>query len=198
MKKWFVSDTHFGHANIIKYCNRPFHSVHEMENALIQNWNQYVGKDDVVYHLGDFAMGEKSKMQSQIERILSQVNGNLIVIRGNHDHSKNLVFFPSVVNSEVIKIGTYDVELVHNPSHAKWDKDFTLCGHVHNSWRMKHKDEIIPGDIRHNPNYSYDNIVAKTFVLNVGVDVHGFRPISEDEVLEMYESSKKQNIKKTF
>ena len=56
-KTFFVSDTHFNHTNIIKYCNRPFNNADEMDAALIKNWNTKVPKDGIVYHLGDFAWG---------------------------------------------------------------------------------------------------------------------------------------------
>ena len=57
---WFTSDTHFSHCNIIKYCNRPFKDVDEMNKILIQNWNNVVRPDDIVWHLGDFALGDKN------------------------------------------------------------------------------------------------------------------------------------------
>ena len=57
MNTWLISDTHFDHANIIKYCNRPFKDVDEMNNTIWQNWNSVVDADDIVYHLGDFALG---------------------------------------------------------------------------------------------------------------------------------------------
>ena len=56
---WVTSDTHFNHANIIKYCNRPFSSVEEMNETIIANWNKVVSQGDTVYHLGDFALGDK-------------------------------------------------------------------------------------------------------------------------------------------
>ena len=52
---WFTSDTHFGHYNIIKYCNRPFSSTDEMDNIMITNWNKSVKPNDTIYHLGDFS-----------------------------------------------------------------------------------------------------------------------------------------------
>lgn len=83
MKKIFViSDTHWNHANIIKYCDRPFASVEEMNAALIKQWNEIVGKEDIVYHLGDFSFGS----EESILNIAKQLNGNLKIVPGNHDN----------------------------------------------------------------------------------------------------------------
>ena len=61
-KIWLIGDTHFDHANIIKYCSRPFGSVEEMEEILIQNWNKVVGEEDKVFMIGDFALCGKDKI----------------------------------------------------------------------------------------------------------------------------------------
>lgn len=82
---FFTSDTHFGHANIIRLCNRPFQNVEEMNEVLIENWNKVVSKDDTVFHLGDFAFGGSSVWNSIIPRL----NGHINLIIGNHDR-KNL------------------------------------------------------------------------------------------------------------
>ena len=58
-KTFFISDLHFNHENIIKYCNRPFPNVDKMNSSIINNWNSVVSKDDVVYFLGDFMFGPK-------------------------------------------------------------------------------------------------------------------------------------------
>lgn len=79
---YFVSYTHFNHKNIIDYCNRPFNSVDEMNNVLIQNWNATVSNNDIIYHLGDFALGRKDT----IMEITSNLNGKKYLIRGNHDN----------------------------------------------------------------------------------------------------------------
>lgn len=59
---WFIADPHFSHANIIKYCHRPFADVNEMDATLVENWNAKVKKDDVVWCLGDFALGRKENV----------------------------------------------------------------------------------------------------------------------------------------
>ena len=64
MKKWFISDTHFSHTNIIKYAGRPFANVQEMDQALIDNWNSCVGVDDQVFFLGDLGLGSVDHLQS--------------------------------------------------------------------------------------------------------------------------------------
>lgn len=73
---YFTSDTHFYHKNIIAYCERPWHSVEEMNSALIKNWNKEVSKSDIVYHLGDIAFCSGDKL----EAILNSLNGKIIHI----------------------------------------------------------------------------------------------------------------------
>ncbi|MEM9701635.1 MAG: metallophosphoesterase, partial [Planctomycetota bacterium] len=81
MQIFFTSDTHFGHANVIKNCDRPFADVGEMDEALIANWNAVVGPKDVVYHLGDFAFRAKRKPREYLARL----NGTVHLVKGNHD-----------------------------------------------------------------------------------------------------------------
>lgn len=82
---WFISDTHFGHENIIKYCNRPFNNAAEMDEFMIQEWNKLVKTGDHVYHLGDVMMGDKEKLGSMLRRL----NGKLRLCAGNHDNLKS-------------------------------------------------------------------------------------------------------------
>jgi calcineurin-like phosphoesterase family protein len=82
---YFTSDTHFGHYNILKYCNRPWKEIYHHDNQLIKNWNSVVNPDDRVYHLGDF--GFKSK--SVNKEIAEQLNGIKFILHGNHDKKKH-------------------------------------------------------------------------------------------------------------
>lgn len=84
MNVFFTSDTHFGHTNIIKYCNRPFKDSHEMDETLISNWNSIVKTGDHVFHLGDVAFG-RGVEASYVKTILNRLNGSIFLIKGNHE-----------------------------------------------------------------------------------------------------------------
>lgn len=86
MKIFITSDTHFNHKNIIEYTKRPFKTVEDMNEEIIKRWNNKVGKDDLVIHLGDFALGNKE----EVKEIRNRLNGNIILIRGNHDHQSKI------------------------------------------------------------------------------------------------------------
>ena len=77
---FFTSDTHFNHANIISFCNRPFKDVEQMNEVMIANWNHVIGKDDSVFHLGDFCLGGAAEWT----KILDRLNGKIYLIMGNH------------------------------------------------------------------------------------------------------------------
>ena len=133
MQHWITSDTHFCHANIIKYCNRPFKDVNEMNEELIRRWNAVVGKNDIVHHLGDFCFGKKEN----ICEILPKLNGKIDLVLGNHDHHKIGFYYEAGFHR------VYDKPVVLRNffilSHAplEWvDNTGVYCnlfGHVHDS-----------------------------------------------------------------
>jgi calcineurin-like phosphoesterase family protein len=79
---WFTSDHHFGHENIIDFCNRPYASVYEMNADLIERWNARVRPDDLVYYVGDIVMGPGRK---ESMKLIAQLNGRKLLLPGNHD-----------------------------------------------------------------------------------------------------------------
>lgn len=83
-KVFLISDTHFNHFNIIKYCNRPFETIEQMNNTIIENWNKTIKPDDKVFFLGDFGFGTIE----HLKELCSKLNGNKEIILGNHDQSK--------------------------------------------------------------------------------------------------------------
>jgi len=78
---WFTSDFHFGHRNIIQYCNRPFASTGEMDAAILANLNRQVGENDQLYFLGDFCIGGPEKARQYRDRIVCR---NVHFVEGNH------------------------------------------------------------------------------------------------------------------
>jgi calcineurin-like phosphoesterase family protein len=85
MKIWFTADTHFGHGNVIRYNKRPFSSLSEIDETLIENWNGVVHPNDTVYHLGDFTLHGKKLTADYFRRL----NGKIHVVPGGHDRRWN-------------------------------------------------------------------------------------------------------------
>jgi calcineurin-like phosphoesterase family protein len=155
---WFTSDTHFGHANIIKYSNRPFTDVDEMDKILIQNWNAKVRPDDTIYHLGDFAF-------HHFKRYRDQLLGHIHFIKGNHDKEadKNKHRFESYHNLSQISVDGQPIVLCHYAMRV-WNKSH------HGAWQLYgHSHGSLPDD----PN---------SLSFDVGIDCHNYFPISFDEV----------------
>jgi len=128
---FFTSDTHFFHYNIIKYCDRPFATVLEMNQTLIDEWNAVVSPDDTIFHLGDFSMCPKSS----VVEILSQLNGHKHLITGNHDGQRveSVDLWESVCRTMTLQIEDISIQLNHYPNFDKFtDWDIFLYGHVHN------------------------------------------------------------------
>lgn len=169
---YFTSDTHFNHANIITYCNRPFKDINHMNHTMLNNWNRRVTNNDRVYHLGDFAMGNKNHWS----RFCKALNGHKILIRGNHDKSKDFMLSIGFdeVYEELIYGGMPDINdhrlLIHNPLGAfdLGSVEKAMCGHVHTAWKE---------DLDRN-------------IINVGVDVRNFEPKTLKELLDDYERTK--------
>lgn len=132
-RMFFTADTHWGHRNIIKYCNRPFSGIEEMDDALIANWNRVVGKDDIIFHLGDFAMGGSAEWS----RLLQKLNGRIYLILGNHDMNAIGAGFSrleGVAMQMLINVNGQRIYLNHYPFlcyGGAYRNTWQLYGHVH-------------------------------------------------------------------
>lgn len=138
---FIISDTHFFHTNIIKYCNRPFKDAAQMNIELIQKWNSVVGTDDIVYHLGDFAFGNINNVKS----IVSQLHGRIKLIKGNHDKFSNSTLrgigFAEVYDKPII-INDFII-LSHEPMFINANCPYiNIFGHVHDSPDYKTISEV--------------------------------------------------------
>ena len=189
----FTSDHHFWHANVIRFCDRPYKDVEEMNEALVRNWNEVVKPEDTVYYLGDFAMAFRP-----VELYTKRLNGRKILIAGNHDwcfpgHKKSNTpekavnvqqkyldaGWEQILIGDCITIGDKVVNMSHFPykgdvPDTRFDDyriedegDWLLCGHVHDSWQTKGK------------------------MINVGCDVWDYKPVSIDTIRDIINGSKK-------
>lgn len=169
MAIFFTSDNHFGHANVIKHCGRPFENVESMDEAMARLWNETVGENDTVFHLGDFGWVNK-----EIPRIRAALNGAIHIIRGNHDRGVESLLkagFDEVYDCLDLELDGCKLFLQHIPVFSPLDLetskykqsllhvpppdcDYVLCGHVHEHWKRNGKH------------------------INVGVDVWDFRPVT--------------------
>jgi calcineurin-like phosphoesterase family protein len=171
---YFTADLHFGHANIIKYCNRPFKSAAEMDSIITSNWNSVVMPDDEVYILGDFTM--ESEMA---HRYLSRLVGRKYFIKGNHDKflkdTSTHKHFEWVKDYHEFACEGQRFVLSHYPI-AEWSGFFRgtihCYGHVHNS---------------DGSNKRLDRIFKGTRAFNVGTDLCDFKPVSIKEIIRRAE-----------
>ena len=172
---WFIADTHFGHANIIKFTDRPYGSVGEMNESLIENWNNVVDHDDVVYHLGDFTLGNTDDARGYFSRL----NGRIRVLGYSWHHDSRwlpnedgesdfysasdvpIVILPPVYVFGVAEYGTEThkqyIVLSHYP-FAVWDRKHYGAWHLHG--------------------HTHGNYSGDGFVMDVGVDAIGCLPIN--------------------
>lgn len=177
-KLFFTSDTHFFHKNIIKFCQRPYKNIEEMQEQFILNWNKVVPQDGIVFFLGDFAFGNSTEWI----KIINQLNGYIYFILGNHDlqncnnlkHLENknstclshMAYIKIIETSQVIVLSHYP--LLTYPKHL-WN----LCGHTHSSKINKF------------------NFFKTQY--DVGVDNNNYTPVSFKEIKEKIQNQIKKN-----
>jgi calcineurin-like phosphoesterase family protein len=182
MSDFFTSDPHFGHANIIKYCNRPFHSAGEMDQAIIDRWNARVGPGDTLYCLGDWCLGRGSRSIGQAAASYRErINcGRIVMLWGNHDRKgrNDPLFqkqFEGVHDLLEIDIAGQPIVLCHYALRV-WNRShrgaFHLYGHSHGS---------LP-----------DDPAARSF--DCGVDCFDYYPISMEQVVDRMSKKKWQPL----
>lgn len=194
MALFLSSDHHFWHANVIKYCGRPYFNVEQMNEDLVYRHNEVVGPEDRFICLGDFSFAGRS-----VELYSSRLNGKKELVPGNHDpihpynkHQKKATkqgkpdewqkFYerlgwkvhPIVTTLEVPGLATFN--LCHMPYDtgtfdaryvdfiAKDDGRWLLCGHVHEKW------------------------IKRGRMINVGVDVHDYKPVSIERIAQIMDT----------
>jgi len=164
MRYYFTADFHIDHVNIIRFCKRPFRNVDEMREKIISNWNSIVKQGDIVFHIGDFAMNNTNKRE-----IINRLNGQVILIKGNHDRGELFK-----IQDLMFMLEDEQLHLVHIPEEAQ--ADYNLVGHTHEKWKTKK--------------------IGDHFCINVGVDVNNFTPVSEEEIKQIIREDKKNGKNK--
>ena len=133
---WVISDTHFFHENIIEYAERPFKSVEEMNNHMISKWNEVISPEDTIYHLGDFAMGKEN-----VAELVTQLNGKIILILGNHDRKGKQWFREQGFVDAVKEVSIGKFLLTHRPKREGLpDGMINIHGHMHGKTANLDKD----------------------------------------------------------
>src|SRR5258706_2853956 len=179
MTIFFTADTHFGHKNIIKLCNRPFNDVDEMNREMISRWNSKVTKNDIIYHLGDFSFGGWNFASS----IFQQLHGSTMVLQGNHDDwyrnatNINVHTIPNLseINIPELKIDGHEHKIVlcHYPMRS-WNKSFHgswhLFGHVHGTLEPYGLSFDCGVDTNNFYPYSLNDVKDKMIILQSEID----------------------------
>jgi calcineurin-like phosphoesterase family protein len=164
MTVFFTSDLHFDHANIIKYCNRPFSSVEEMRETLIKNYNKVVKPNDTVYNLGDVSM--KANYE-QLAHFFSRLNGAHIILRGNHDSDKHFI--------ELAKNGI--IQSYNEAIGASINGQYIWMSHyAHRVWNLSHRGSW------HIYGHSHGSLPPYGLSYDVGVDGNNYAPVSFDQL----------------
>ena len=169
---FFTSDLHLNHNKTFCYEPRGFNNVEEMNETLIQNWNEMVRPSDLIYVLGDFMMGRTDESIEYIKRL----NGNIMLIIGNHDTDARIKAYTELPNIQVlgyaqmVKFGKYSFFISHYPTlvsfydteSQKASKRWNLCGHSHTQNRFADMD--------------------KGCIYHVEVDAHSNKPVCLEEI----------------
>lgn len=163
---FFTSDEHFGHKNIIRYCNRPFQTVEEMDETIISNFNSVVSKGDITIHAGDFTLiGQKLNVY---KKYADRLNGNHVFLKGSHDY-----WIPRKGSIQI------------------WEKNFTInqqqyyfvvCHYAMKTWARSHFNSIqLYG-------HSHGALPPVGKQHDIGVDNNNFFPLSENQIVEIMKS----------
>lgn len=164
---YFTADTHFGHDRIRDYCSRPFSSVGEMDNVIIGRWNETVKPKDILYHLGDFCLGNQEMAFSYFRRL----NGQIYVIPGGHDKRwvrPNLCYTgPNCIVRVLPPLYTITLD----------EQVIVLCHFAMRTWDRSHYGSI------HCHGHSHGRLPPWPNSLDVGVDSWDFYPVSFDKVI---------------
>jgi len=159
---WYTADPHYHHDRIIEYCRRPFQHVREMDNVMLHRYNSRVQDGDTVYFIGDLFDLQLGKNFSIVEKMVNRLKGRKILILGSHDYLDPFKYIEAGFESAHTSLKVGEFVLVHDPAVSCVNRSMIfLCGHVHELFKVQMN------------------------VINVGVDVWDFFPVSEDQIMQI-------------
>lgn len=166
---WVISDTHFGHRNIIEYCNRPFKNSLLMNEAIRENWNSTVKDGDIVYHLGDVYMGWNEK--EDIGKFLGSLNGRKRLVMGNHDNGKDVILHKTFQKIMIWRMfPEFGLLLTHVPVHES------------SLFRGATGNEKDPPKLRNVHGHIHEKSSPSSDHINACVEWHNYRPVNIEEL----------------
>lgn len=161
---FFIGDLHLDHYNIIRYCDRPFDKISQMNDTILKRWNRTVCENDIVYFLGDLTFGRGNRIT---DYWLKKLNGNIVVIKGNHDETRREFLSRLLLHYKDKKF-----LLTHNPDYIpSWWDGWAIHGHKHNN------------DLE-----NYPLVNGEENTINVGAEMLDYKPISLNELLSKIEA----------
>ena len=172
---YFTSDLHFGHKNVIRFDNRPFTTIEEMDEELIKRWNNKAKDEDTIYILGDVSWYKAEKTCE----ILSRLQGNKFLVKGNHDSIDKSMrrYFKDIYDYKEININGQNIVLCHYPipcfknHYSGW---IHLYGHTHDTWEEDIIQDTKMAIEKHIP----------CLMFNVGEMCWNYEPVSLDEIMK--------------
>ena len=183
---YYISDLHLGHANVLKFDNRPFRDINHMWITIRDNWNSVVTPQDTVYILGDFCWGKAPDWPGYLD----QLQGQKVLIRGNHDlkqFSADLKRrFADIKDYKEIRDGDYGVIMCHYPIpfyKRGWDKNvYMLYGHVHQTKEYDYM-KALRGEVKSRRKERGDNVANW---INVGcmLPYMNYTPRTLEQIIE--------------
>ena len=188
MPKLYISDCHFRHANVLKFDNRPWDNIMEMERDMIQRWNEKVDRSDDVYILGDFCWGTAKDWRM----ILPQLKGHKHLIKGNHDLKQipGDIRFASVSEYKEVGDSGYRVCMSHYPMlcyrHDNNPRAIMLYGHVHQTKEAELIDLAVKTFKDNAGDYTYQGRLYNAFC-----GLYDWAPATLEEIIALHQ--KKEN-----
>ena len=168
---FFISDTHFQHKNIIKYCNRPFQTVADMDMQMIENWNTLVKPNDIVFHAGDFCFGSKLSWKHYCDAL----NGIKYLAAGNHDKSIPPDKFVDVQH-------LFNIRIIGDDEMTSDGQRMTVCHYPMLSWYQSHRGAWQLFGHVHGGLSNKDNLKITPNQMDIGVDTNSYFPYSYNYV----------------